>query len=248
MTTIWYNGDYIDSASRFICHRDCGFTTGIGVFDSMLAENGTPIHITDHFDRVMHDARTVIGIAPDMDKTQFAEIIGRLLTENNLTAGYARIRTTITGGIVSRPLAVAEQPGILIDAAGSSYDNSPVSCAIIADYPRVAGNPLYNCKRLDYSESYAARRLAEKMGAAEAILTNTNGNIACGATSNLFIEENGILMTPPLSEGVLAGVTRKHLIAQGAREEPITKERLITADKAFLTNSFIGLRPVTLLR
>lgn len=248
MTTIWYNGDYIDSASRFLSHQDCGFTTGIGVFDSMLAQDGAPLHITDHFERVMHDAQTVIGVTPDMSNTQFADIIARLLMENNLTSGYARIRTTITGGIVSRPLAVAEQPSILIDAAKSSHDNSPVVCAIIEQYPRVAGNPLYNCKRLDYSESYAARRLAETMGAAEAILTNTNGNVACGATSNVFIEEDGVLITPPLSEGVLAGVTRKHLVAQGAREEPITKERLIAADKAFLTNSFIGLRPVTLLR
>lgn len=248
MATIWYNGDYIDSVSRFISHLDCGFTTGIGVFDSMLAEDGAPIHISDHFERVMHDAKTVIGVVPNISEAQFTDIIGRLLAENNLTSGYARIRTTITGGIVSRPLAVVEQPSVLIDAAESGHDNSPVICAIIEQYPRVAGNPLYNCKRLDYSESYAARRLAETMGADEAILTNTKGNIACGATSNLFIEEDGVLITPPLSEGVLAGVTRKHLVARGAREEPITKERLIAADKAFLTNSFIGLRPATLLR
>ena len=49
-----------------------------------------------------------------------------------------------------------------------------------------------------------ARKKARDQGADDAIITNTNGNIACGTTSNVFIEENGQLVTPPLSEWVEA--------------------------------------------
>ena len=112
---------------------------------------------------------------------------------------------------------------------------------------RVAGDPLENSKRLDYTRNFAARALAQAIGADDAIMTNSDGNIACGATANLFIEEDGVLITPPLFDGVLAGITRGKMIASGAREEHITKKRLITADKAFLTNSIFGMREITLL-
>ena len=125
---------------------------------------------------------------------------------------------------------------------------TPVTCAVVTDYPRIAGCVLENCKRLDYSRSYAARRAAEKMGAQDAILTNTNDNIACGTTSNLFIEENGMLITPPLSDGVLAGTIRRKILEEkNAKEESISIERLKNTNKVFLTNSFTGLRKVEII-
>ncbi len=248
---IYFNGAFITKPAALIAADDCGFTTGIGVFDSLLADNGVPLHAADHYERLMHDALTVTGLTPALSFEQFQDICLRLLHENDLEQGHARIRSTITGGIVAAPLTPAQTPTLLISTKhcpAPEENAAPLTCAIIEDFPRITGCVLENCKRLDYSRSYAARRKAESLGAQEAILTNTDGNMACGATSNLFIEENGALITPPLSDGVLAGVTRKHIIAaRHAREESISIARLHAAERIYLTNSFIEMRPVALL-
>ncbi|MEM9469443.1 MAG: aminotransferase class IV, partial [Pseudomonadota bacterium] len=244
MSKIFFNGSIIDADASLISHKDCGFTTGIGVFDSMLSIDGELQNGKEHFARLNHDANIVIGLSPTLNFEEFKEICKTLMQENKCDKGFARIRSTVTGGIVNNPLGKAESPTILIDVTPCPAPNTnPITVAVIEDFPRVSGCVFENCKRLDYSRSYAARRKAESLGAQEALLTNTDGNIACGATSNIFIEENGILITPPLSDGVLAGVTRLKLIQEGSvKEESISIERLRAAGKAFLTNSFFGLR------
>lgn len=247
---IYYDGEYISDNKKIISYTDSGFTTGIGIFDSMLAKDGKPIHIIEHFERIKHDCETVIGLTPNLSFRDFCGAVARLLASNATASDYARIRTTVTGGEASAPLVKSENTSALIDVVPCAPPvETPVKCAIITDFPRISGCVLENCKRLDYSRSYAARRKAETLDAEEAIITNTDGNIACGATSNIFIEEKGTLITPPLSDGVLAGVTRRKLIEESdVREESISIERLQAADKIYLTNSFIGLRSVILIK
>ncbi len=248
MSLIYFNGQYVEDIAPLISHRDCGFTTAIGIFDSMAAKDGEFVHAEDHFNRILHDSKIVIGLTPDLTLNQFQKICIALMQKNNASNGYARIRTTVTGGEVSAPLAPAKKLTVLIDVANCpAPPETPITCAVITDYPRIAGCLLENCKRLDYARSYAARRAAKQRGAEEAILTNTKGNIICGATSNIFIEENETLITPPLNDGVLAGVTRKNIVLERhVIEETISPERLHAANKIFLTNSFIGLRRVIL--
>lgn len=224
MSIYWLNGVFHDGTAP---EREVE-----GVFDTLLAAHGQARYYAEHMDRLMHDAKIVLDLSPTVP-----DVIGGLLSRNEL-GEYARVRTSVTREMVLIEAFPCPDPAAL----------GPTTAVIIEDWPRVVNDPLENCKRLDYSRNFSARDKAVAMGAENAILLNNKGHIACGHVANLFIEENGVLITPPLSEGVLAGVTRKHLIAQGAREEPITKERLITADKAFLSNSLIGLRPVTLLR
>ncbi len=250
MSLIYFNNDFIEEHAPIIPYKDCGFSTGIGIFDSMLAQDSALVHGKEHHERILYDVQTVIGLTLYMSFEKFEENCLRLLTQNKLTHNYARIRTTVTGGLVKGPLLPAHTPNVLIEAVACSAPEkiTPARCAVIADFPRIAGCVLENCKRLDYTRSYAARRKAEALGGNEAILTNTDGNIACGATSNIFIEENGALVTPPLSDGVLAGVTRRKLIeTRDVKEESISEQRLRAADKIFLTNSFIGLRDVVLI-
>ncbi|MEM8834157.1 MAG: aminotransferase class IV [Pseudomonadota bacterium] len=225
-------------------------TTGIGVFDSMLVKDSELQYGQDHYDRLIHDADTVIGAKSSLSFSDFENIIHELLKKNSLTDGFVRVRSTITGGEVNAPLAKSDTPTIFISAAATTLPDTttPLKCAVITDFPRIAGCKLENCKRLDYSRSYAARRKAEELGAGEAILTNTEGNIACGATSNIFIRENGKLITPPLSDGILAGVTRKNIMKEKeVIEESISIDRLRSADKIYLTNSFFGMREIKIV-
>ncbi len=251
MSIIWKDGNFLDGTVPQIFHDDGGFTNGFAVFDSMRAENGVLIDAREHFDRLVHDARVVLDIQepwlPMFETMTNAWL--PLLSQNKLMHDHARLRTVVTGGLSERPLSVSEIPSVVITAAkvAAPESLSPLTCVIVRDHPRIAGSALENCKRVDYSRALAARRIAAKAGADDAILMNTRGHIACGTTSNIFIEEKGVLITPPLSEGVLAGITRAKIIAErGAREDFITEERLRAAERIYLTNTMFGMRDVIL--
>lgn len=252
MSVIWKDGQFLDGTVPQLYHDDSGFTNGLAVFDSMLAVDGILYDPRLHFDRLVHDADVVLGISPSWLPIfeTLSEAWMPLLAHNNLTKGPVRIRTTVTGGTSDKPLYVSDVPSVVITASRSGpVDNlPPITCAVIKSHPRVVGDVLENCKRLDYTRAFAARRAAQKLGADEAILTNTKEDIACGATSNLFIEENGVLITPPLSEGVMAGITRVKIIEKfEAKEEPISEKRLRSASRVFLTNSFFGMREAIII-
>jgi para-aminobenzoate synthetase/4-amino-4-deoxychorismate lyase len=97
-----------------------------------------------------------------------------------------------------------------------------------------------------YDQQYAAARAA---GFDEVIFTNERGEVTEGAISNLFIEQSGKLLTPPLTCGVLPGIMRRHLLETHATAEEriLTLEDLHSADAILLCNSVRGLRKVTSL-
>jgi branched-chain amino acid aminotransferase len=95
-----------------------------------------------------------------------------------------------------------------------------------------------------------AQAEARAAGADEALFLDTAGHLAEGAASNLFLVAGGALWTPPLSCGVLPGITRAVVIELAAaagipvREEPLAPAALRDATEAFLTSSLRELVPV----
>ena len=90
-----------------------------------------------------------------------------------------------------------------------------------------------------------ALREAAALGADEAVLLNVRGRLACAAAANLVFQIHGRIVTPPLSEGVLPGVTRARLRAalKDLEERPLTQREAAAADGVVLTNALRGLRP-----
>lgn len=86
------------------------------------------------------------------------------------------------------------------------------------------------------------KHYSDTQGADEVIYLNERGELAEGSRTNIFIEKNGRLLTPPLTTGVLPGVLRHELIAAGkAAEQTLTLEDLKVADAVLLGNSVRGL-------
>lgn len=246
MSHVWINGNFIPHADAAIPVNDSGLSNGIGVFDTMLALDGAPQFANEHFARLRRHADIVMG--KPVPAHDFAAIAEELLKRAGLTQGRARIRTCITGGVIPSPLAPVTTPFAFMTAAPAPESTAPIHAWIIADYPRIAGNALENCKRIDYSRAYAARRVAEKLGGNEALITNTDGMVVCAATSNLFIVEGGRWFTPPLSDGIIDGITRRHVMMEkDAREESMLPERVMKADAVYIGNSITGLRPLSSL-
>jgi branched-chain amino acid aminotransferase len=102
----------------------------------------------------------------------------------------------------------------------------------------------------NYANSILARTEAQKLGYDEAILLNTNGFVTEGTGENLFAVRDGILVTPPLSAGILPGITRDSIIQLGrdmsfvVKERNISRGELLVSDEVFLSGTAAEVTPV----
>src|SRR5699024_2149560 len=120
----------------------------------------------------------------------------------------------------------------------------------LSRYLRNEASSITGIKSTSYAENLIALREAQEAGAHEAVLANTRGAISEGATSNVFLEIDGELLTPPLASGCLPGITRE-LCIEWAREEGVAlRETTIPIDvmnttpHAALTSALKGIVPV----
>jgi branched-subunit amino acid aminotransferase/4-amino-4-deoxychorismate lyase len=103
---------------------------------------------------------------------------------------------------------------------------------------------------LSYFNNILAKEEARAKGAFEAILLNSEGEIAEGATSSIFIVKSKKVFTPPVSSHILPGITRKAVLDMAPQlgfeitEKGITKETFFTSGEVFLTNSIMEVLPV----
>ena len=90
---------------------------------------------------------------------------------------------------------------------------------------------------------------AQRAGADEALLRNERGELTEGARTNLFVEKDGLLLTPPLECGVLNGAYRRHLLAteDAVREEVLHPDGLASADAIYVCNAVRGKREAVLV-
>ncbi len=102
----------------------------------------------------------------------------------------------------------------------------------------------------NYANSILAKLDALDRDFDEAILLNMDGEIAEGPGENLFLVEDGEVITPPLSSGALEGITRNSIMELAedmgisVREESVTEERLLNADEAFFTGTAAEVTPI----
>jgi branched-chain amino acid aminotransferase len=110
---------------------------------------------------------------------------------------------------------------------------------------RNPASPASRHKTLSYIDSVMALREAHQASADEAVMFNTRGRPASAAAANLVFLIDGEIVTPPLSEGILAGTTRTRLLAALPEivERRLTRAEAKTTDALVLTNALRGLRP-----
>ena len=108
-------------------------------------------------------------------------------------------------------------------------------------------------KSLNYLNNIMARMEANQAGADEAVMLNDRGFVAEGTADNLFIVREGELLTPAVTEGALAGITRHTLLELAAQEGIVSQETVLTAydlytaDECFLTGTGAKLIPVRMV-
>lgn len=227
---------------------DRGLLLGDGLFETMLAQNGAIPMLEAHLDR-MAAGCVMLGLPP-LDR----EAARALCLAAPPATGRAAVRLTLTAGSGGRGLDRPAEPvpRLVATAALSPLVQTPATL-MIAKTRRNEGSPAARLKTLSYLDNVLARREAQAAGADEAVMLNNAGHIACAGAANVFWIAGETLFTPSLQCGVLAGITRSRVLATarvlGVASAEVVADRTVleTADGVFLTNSLIGLRPVSRL-
>lgn len=141
-------------------------------------------------------------------------------------------------------------------AGDFSFENASLAAGALGDSPTIVVSPCrVDSRDLLLRHKTTARalydaELARVMAAGhfDALFVNERDELTEGARTNLFIERNGLLLTPPVSAGLLDGVLRRRLLREGkAREAALRLEDLMQADAVFVGNGLRGLVRVELI-
>jgi len=246
---VWVNGALVPPGEALLAADDRGFTLGDGLFETMRAYGGRVFRLRAHLERLRSSAaRLGIPVPPDLEAAVRATLAASGLDS-------AAVRLTVSRGPGGDGLAPPEPARPTAVIAVRPY--SPAERWYVDGVRTVFARGRLNehaltagIKRLGYLDQVTAQAEARAGGADEALFLDTAGHLAEGAASNLFLVAGGTLWTPPLSCGVLPGITRGIVLELAAaagipvREEPLAPEALRDASEAFLTSSLRELMPV----
>lgn len=247
MTWVILDGELLPVEEARIPVTSQGVLYGRGVFETFRASPLRPVYrLGRHLARLAAGAET-LGLTMPRSTEGVAEAVDRLLERSGIEDARVRITLAARGGAPSQPLVFMEArrrtdyPERLFTEGAS---------AMVAGVRRNETSPLSRIKSLNCLDNILAREAARASGADEALLLNTAGPVAEGSVTNVFIVRGETLITPPLSDGCLPGVTREAVIEMArkarikTREASIAVDEVKDADEAFLTNAVAGVLPL----
>lgn len=242
--TLWVNGTVVPDDAPVLRADDHGVVVGDGVFETVAVSGGRPFALTRHLRR-LH--RSAAGLGLEVDEDLVRAGVAAVLAD---VPARARLRITVTGG--PSPYGSdrgAAGPTILI-ATSPLHEWPATTDVVIVPWARNDRGATAGLKTTSYAENVVALRHAHDRGAAEAVFANTRGEVCEGTGSNVFYEYDGELVTPPLSSGCLAGVTRELLLEWLAdegvpvREHSLPIDTLRRGNEAFITSTTRDVMPI----
>lgn len=245
-----YNGKICKEGTPVLGPDNRGLRYGDGLFETLKFQGGHLVLVDEHFARLWKGMQLLQFeipklLTPDLLQHQLMA----LLSKNGHT--NARIRITVVRG------------------DGGLYDAKNTPMYMIQTWPLATGTGSWNENGLQAGIYYGAKKMADDfagckhnnylpyfMGALfakankynDAIILNNNGRICDSTIANIFIIKNGVLATPSIDEGCVAGVIRKTILHAlphldiAVDETAITTDMLLDADEVFLTNSIYNIR------
>ena len=241
----WVNGRLVGDEPSLRAH-DHGLTVGDGVFETCKVVDGKAFAITRHLRRLGHSAAG-LGL-PEPDEDLLRAGIAAVLTQGGLPFG--RLRITITGGAGPLGSDRAQAPPTYVVLASPMVRPAASTAVVVAPWTRNEYSAVAGLKTTSYAENVVALAYARERGAGEALLANTRGELCEGTGSNVLLALSGELVSPPLSSGALAGITRELLLEWAAQdglviqERPVSLADLANADEVALTSSTRDVQPV----
>ena len=246
---VWVDGRLVPADRAVVSVYDRGFRTGEGVFETLRAYGDHVFRLDAHLRRARAGAAE-LGFDPG-PAVQLAAAV-RETTGSNLAAfdgADTAVRLTISAGTVEADSPIPGRPTGRPTVVVTSHPLAPPPTSMTAVSVDLA-RELPHVKAVSYLVAVTARRQAARRGADEALLTDGAGRVLEGASSNLFVVQEGQLLTPPRGGGLLAGVTRQVVLELaeaagiGVIERPLELSEVRGAEEAFLTSTTRQLVPL----
>ena len=246
---VYLDGKFVPEAEALIPVSDRAFLLGDGLFETVLVQGGRPFLWQRHWSRLLRGAE-FLRLKIPADEARLRVAILELIARNQLPAAILRITVSRGSGGRGYSTRGADQPRIVMTLhppALAPGATAPPWRLVTSSLRVPAGEALAGYKTLNKLPHILARAEAEAAGADEALLLNTDGEVAEAAAANIFWITGDSVRTPALTSGALDGVTRG-LVLELCRELQIpvgevrtTPEQLFTCDGVFLTLSTLGI-------
>lgn len=245
---VYVNGELVPEAEARLSVFDRAFLYGDSLFETLRVCNGRVFRWNQHLDRLQRSA-AALGFQLPIPPADLRRAARQLIEQNHCTD--ALLRLTLTRGVGPRGYspAGAHSPSVVMSLHESpALEPEPVPrWRVVASQMRlVPGDRLAMHKTGSKLFQVLARQEAEAAGADEALLVNTNGEVAEGASANLFWVRGGVIYTAPTAVGMLPGVTRAVVLELCAQQGLTVKKRLlqlgqlVNSDALIFTNSAHG--------
>ncbi len=242
---VFLNGKFVSEEQATVSVFDRAFLYGDGLFETMRVMNGKPFRWWDHMER-LRKGGDFLGIKIPFGCKSLEKFAAELIAQNKMPD--ALMRLTVSRGVGPRGYSPkgADKPTLVMTLQPAPVATLGRWKLATASLRLPAGDALAQFKSANKLAQVLARAEADAAGADEAVLLNTDGHVVEGASSNLFWIEDKTVCTPPLTDGLLAGVTRAvtmeicKSLSLPVVEKAVTLEQLRRADGVFLTLSSIG--------
>ena len=249
---LFHDGKFLRSDKLLISPDNRSFRYGDGFFETMKWKNGQVMLQQLHLERLFHSLELLKFKPPNYFTAEYIIQAIQELVKKNQHHNLARIRLTIfrgEGGIYDHQ---NHFPHLLIQSWDLNESNNKLNeNGLDIDIYRLSvksADHFSSIKSNNYLPYVMAAIWAKEQHLNDAILLNADGNIADATIANVFMVKDGFIKTPPLSDGAVAGVMRRHLLNQlnhlgyEVQETSIAPADLLQASEIFLTNAIYGIR------
>jgi aminodeoxychorismate lyase len=242
---VFLNDRFVPDAEATVSVFDRSFLLGDGLFETVRIVNGRAFRWGAHMDR-LEEGAAFLKIRLPYTRSELVNFLAGLVSLNGMPEAILRLTLSRGPGARGYSPAGANTPNLVmaLHPAPAAAEGWRVR---ISGFRLPAADPLARYKTCNKLVQILARAEAESAGADEAVMLNTDGFVIEAASSNLFWVENGTVGTPPLTDGVLPGVTRAVVcelcrrLGIASRETSVRPADLLQMQAAFITQSIHGI-------
>lgn len=253
-TKVSIDGVVYDEADAKISIFDRGFLYGDSAFEVMRTYGGKPFAEREHLERLAQSCARILIEMPVSVPQLSREVAATLAAAKN-EESYVRVIVTRGAGPISYDPTTARNPTrvvlvIPLQPLPESLHRDGVEVSCLRASRPTEDPRAYGVKASNYLSNLLAVHEAKQRGGYEAVLLSPDGQVLEGASSNIFVVEGGMVKTPPLTNGILAGITRATVFDAARRigvplvETTLFPHQLYAADEAFLTSTLREVVPV----